>query len=385
MCMLRELLAVSLLAGTAAAQPLKLGAMGDSLTDEYAEESYSYARNWLEQLRVYRGVDTGPTATEAGQPGGTWGEPRRKFYKYNWARSGASTVSALASGQASGLASQYSTDGVMNAVLLIGANDFSPTTTAFFNIYNNFWSQSQIDNYVATRLANMNALIDAARVNGTQLAVTTFVDYSVSPLTRGLYQDPVKRERITTVVKRVNEGIHAMCRSKGVPVIEVYELTTAIFGTNAALKPFLYIGGQDINLNQSDTTSNTNKLAGFVHDNVHPHTTLQGVFANVMMTMANICWQQTFVPFSEEEILMHAGVPYLGVEELQGQLGEYSEYVTNYACLADFDKSGFVDIDDYAAFVGVFESGEQGADFDGSGFVDVEDFAAFVGAFEQGC
>ncbi|MCG3125164.1 MAG: hypothetical protein GIKADHBN_03699 [Phycisphaerales bacterium] len=52
---------------------------------------------------------------------------------------------------------------------------------------------------------------------------------------------------------------------------------------------------------------------------------------------------------------------------------------------ADFDGSGFVDIEDYSAFVAAFESGDESADFDSSGFVDLEDFTAFVAAFEAGC
>lgn len=55
------------------------------------------------------------------------------------------------------------------------------------------------------------------------------------------------------------------------------------------------------------------------------------------------------------------------------------------ACPADFDGSGFVDLEDYTAFVQAFEAGDQSADFDGSGFVDLEDFTAFVLQFESGC
>ncbi len=54
-------------------------------------------------------------------------------------------------------------------------------------------------------------------------------------------------------------------------------------------------------------------------------------------------------------------------------------------CFADFDDSGFVDTDDYSAFVLAFEAGTDDADFDGSGFVDTDDFTAFVLAFEAGC
>ncbi|HRJ49383.1 MAG: hypothetical protein KF787_06010 [Phycisphaeraceae bacterium] len=55
------------------------------------------------------------------------------------------------------------------------------------------------------------------------------------------------------------------------------------------------------------------------------------------------------------------------------------------SCPADFDGSGFVDIEDYTAFVQAFEAGDDTADFDGSGFVDIEDFTEFVLAFEGGC
>ncbi len=54
-------------------------------------------------------------------------------------------------------------------------------------------------------------------------------------------------------------------------------------------------------------------------------------------------------------------------------------------CKADFDHSGFVDIEDFDAYVQAFEEGVDAADFDGTGFVDVEDFSAFVQQFETGC
>ncbi|GMV24607.1 MAG: hypothetical protein AMXMBFR58_06380 [Phycisphaerae bacterium] len=54
-------------------------------------------------------------------------------------------------------------------------------------------------------------------------------------------------------------------------------------------------------------------------------------------------------------------------------------------CPGDFDLSGFVDLEDYIAFVGAFEAGDISADVDGTGFVDLEDFNSFVGWFEEGC
>ncbi len=54
-------------------------------------------------------------------------------------------------------------------------------------------------------------------------------------------------------------------------------------------------------------------------------------------------------------------------------------------CLADFDGSGFMDTDDFDAFIRAFEEGSDSADFDRSGFTDTDDFDAFVHAFEVGC
>lgn len=54
-------------------------------------------------------------------------------------------------------------------------------------------------------------------------------------------------------------------------------------------------------------------------------------------------------------------------------------------CHADIDKSGFVDLDDFIQYVGLFEAGDDAADFDGTGFVDFDDYISYVDAFEAGC
>jgi hypothetical protein len=65
----------------------KLGALGDSLTDEYWDSGVaSYASDWVSLLVTFRGVDCGPTAAQAGT--GTWGEPRNAGYKFNWRAAG---------------------------------------------------------------------------------------------------------------------------------------------------------------------------------------------------------------------------------------------------------------------------------------------------------
>lgn len=54
-------------------------------------------------------------------------------------------------------------------------------------------------------------------------------------------------------------------------------------------------------------------------------------------------------------------------------------------CEADVDTGGFVDLFDYAAFVGWYEAGDRRADLTGDGVVDQRDYGRMVEAFESGC
>ncbi|MCK6477273.1 MAG: hypothetical protein L6Q35_10625 [Phycisphaerales bacterium] len=56
-----------------------------------------------------------------------------------------------------------------------------------------------------------------------------------------------------------------------------------------------------------------------------------------------------------------------------------------FFCWADYDRSDFVDTDDFTAFVVDFEKGVPQADFDGTGFVDLDDYVYFLQRFIEGC
>jgi len=368
----------------ARAQLTGLGALGDSLSDEYSEETYSYAQNWTMQLVLYRGVDMGPTATQAAQPGGTWGEPRRTGYQYNWARSGADSATLLTDGQHTGLASQVGS-GVSHAVLAIGANDFSPATGAYFNIYWGLWSTSQINSYVNARIANVTAAVNVLEASGVKLVLCNYVDYGVAPVTRQVYGNATRRNRVTAAIAQVNAGLLALAYDRELVYVDLNALGTAIFGTNTALNPTLVIGGVSIDLNAKDTTSHTNPLAGFVDDGAHPHTTLQGAFANVLMAGLNAYGAIGLEPFTDEEILQHAGIAYGGQDTLESQIGPGPSFVRNFACPADFDRNGFVNGEDFDAFVAAFAAGDPDADIDANSFVTGEDFDLFVDRFAAGC
>ncbi|MBL8760713.1 MAG: hypothetical protein JNL50_05355 [Phycisphaerae bacterium] len=54
-------------------------------------------------------------------------------------------------------------------------------------------------------------------------------------------------------------------------------------------------------------------------------------------------------------------------------------------CVADFDRDGFVNGNDYDLFAEAFDLGEPGADMDGDGFVNGNDYDLFAEAFDAGC
>ena len=389
------------LVSPARAQVTGLGAIGDSLTDEYAEETYgSYARNWTMQLVQFRAFNMGPTAAAAAQSGNTWGEPRRTGYKYNWARYGADSSSALSDGQHTGLASQVTSGLVSHTVLAIGTNDFSPSTGTFFFIYWGLWSQSQIDSYVNGQIADIAAAVQTLDAAHANILLCNYVDFSVAPVTRGIYTNATRRNRVTAAVTRVNQGIAAIARQHNCMLVDLNALGTAILGTNTALNQFLNIGGVQIQLFNRDTTTHTNPLAGFVDDGAHPHTSLQGIFANTMMTALNVGWHTSYVPFTEQEILAHAGLAYVGPDALPAQLGPLNRFLRNFRCPADVTTlggtagpDGGVTVDDLVGFLQAFFAGSLAiADIASPGGtpapdnqITVDDLVVYLAAFFTGC
>jgi hypothetical protein len=98
------------------------------------------------------------------------------------------------------------------------------------------------------------------------------------------------------------------------------------------------------------------------------------------------------VPFTPVQSGTH--YVYVIIENGEIQCGDMNRYWSEVKlaaggcpgdCVSDFDGSGFVDTDDFDAFVRAFEAGTNNADVDATGFVDTDDYDFFVRAFEAGC
>jgi hypothetical protein len=338
----------------AAADIHGIGAMGDSLSDEYFEDDYAYAIGWVEQLVWFRGIDAGPTAVEAEPPGGTWGEPRRTGFEYDWALSGADSGTLLEQGQHTGLAAQTPERGITHAVRFIGANDFQPFPfpgDAFFEIYNDRWSPERIQRYVDEVVGHVEDAVTTVAPTGVSLVVCTVPDFSVSLWAQFFFEDVDRREVVSEVIGRVGMGIEDIARRHHLVLIDMFEASRAIFGTNRDLRDVLLIGNIEILLQEIDTRGHDNPRAGFVHDAVHPHTHLQGVLANVILEGLNMGYGAGVPLFCEEEILDHAGIEYGGMDTLEPQIGPYPDFVVSFTLpRGDLDGDADVDLDDFAAW-----------------------------------
>lgn len=320
------LIALALLPTTVFAQRVKLGAMGDSLSDEYGEGQAGYARNWPQLLVEYRSVDMGPTAAQAGV--GTWGEPRNKGYEYNWARGGANSATLLTQGQHTGVAGQASSEGVGYAVLAIGPNDFNPWDSAYINIYRGAWSASQVQAYVNQSLDNIETALATVRAARVSVVLANVVDPGPTPLVVSIYPGAANRDRVTAAIRSANAGLKSLAQKYQVPLLDWFGLETALLGSNTNLHSTLRVGNVTINVRASDPgPPNPRPVNGFVFDGFHPNTVVQGILANTILQALNAGYGASVPLFSEQELLKQAGIAYGGSDTLQSQIGPFANYV----------------------------------------------------------
>ena len=314
--------------------PARLGAIGDSLTDEYFEQSYDYARCWTELLVEERGLTFGPR--------GSWGEPRRTGYEDNWARWGATTDDAIAHGQHTGVADGVLTRGVSHVTIYIGTNDFNPVLGAYDLIYDGEWSQVQIDSWIASRIVNLEAMLDVVQPTGAAIVVLDTADPSAKLWVRLNRPDPVRREAVSTAVGQFGAEIRDMVRRRADRVLvflDSFALYRAVFGTSLAPRETLLVGNVAIDLDATDIPGGGVPTAAFVHDQLHPNTVLQALWANAIITALNLGYRTELVPLSEQEMLAAAGIAYGGSDTLEQEIGPLQAFVTVFL-FADGFESG---------------------------------------------
>ena len=383
---IRTLLAASLLAGGVCAQPItRLGAIGDSLTDEYAEQNYgTYSMSWSEILITQRGIDMGPTAADAGV--GNWGEPRRTGHEDNWARFGHTTDDAIATGQHTGAADGIANRNVSHLVVYLGGNDFSPAHGPYADVYNDNWSQAQIDAYVAQQLDNAETILDEVTGLGAKVLVVNLFDFGSMVSVEGNFPDPVGRQRASAMYDAFSAGLVDLAQQRGLPALDMLALNRAIFGTHDENFNNLGIAGVNIRLNVKGDGTRPDRA--FVNDGTHPKSTIQGIWCNAIITALNHAYGTSLTPLTETEILALVGLSPAGPDQLDARIGDLSDYVilpptTN--CPPDTNGDGILSPADFTAWIAAFNTQSPSCDQNADDSCTPADFTAWIANYNAGC
>ena len=212
-------------------------------------------------------------------------------------------------------------------------------------IYEGQATPTEIATLGAQAVAEVVAAARTVKDSGVNLIVATPPEYGIAPFTKHFYPDPIKRERVDTVMETwIEEAKIQLAQDVGVPLADLYSLTKDMWGDHGSENDTFQLGGVALNLNGTGgvdfddvlmrvpVTPTSDTVDAFVHDGIHPNNTIGGLIANVFMTGFNQEFGESFVPFTEQEILAAAG-PNLESMYVSDTLSEslggktYSDYI----------------------------------------------------------
>jgi len=281
-----------------------IGVLGDSQSDEYRADDArginyeAYTKNWLELLVDYRKINAGSWDTRD--------EPRRTGYEYNWARTGATARSMIASGQHIGLADQVKNGEVNVVIIYIGANDFAPylTPDGYDTIYEGRVSDAAVIEKAQHIVADITTAIDTLRVADPKVRILLV---KIPNWDRHLgvqigFPIPEKRERVTKAIHMTNDELEFIATRRNIPTIDPNQFYEELRKSSPDGK--IHVG--DVILER--LLLNNDPKNQFLDDGVHPGTIMNALFANYLMRNLNQYTGTKLKPFSEDEILNFVGL-----------------------------------------------------------------------------
>jgi hypothetical protein len=298
-----------------------VGAVGDSLTDEYSRRSVNYgdasALCWVDLLAQLRGpASPVPELTLGDYQMTSMGSPRGLGYTYNWALGGANTATLLSQGQHTGIATQVRENLVQYVAIFIGSNDFNPFTHgAYRAIYADTMpflgagdmQYANSNEYVDSIVARYTTALDTVSDAGANIIMATIADFGVTPLVIAEFPNGQNRQRVTNVIRTVNDRLRALAAARVLPIVDIFELANLYLGSDP-----LMVGGIDITRG-APPSANSKYLV--LPDRIHPGTVWQGLLANAFIEASNRSYGTNFTPLSDQEILSAAGVDYASGDE----------------------------------------------------------------------
>lgn len=192
------------------------GALGDSQTDEYHGDDQRGGEtvlNWLELLVVTRGLDFGEWSNRSR------GEPRRRGYAHNWARSSAN-MGDVVELQLEGLAQQVEAGEVTHVVLFATSNEWMVRAPLLVQaIYDspdggitdargnpNAGNVRAISGAMITVIDRIAQALERAGSPGGLVVLTQF-DFVRHPLMVELLPDPVRRAYVSSTLDAIHQRV----------------------------------------------------------------------------------------------------------------------------------------------------------------------------------
>lgn len=294
-----------------------LGVAGDSWSDEYAVETYSYAKNWVELLRSQRGVDVGADVNFPApfQPGWDGQEYRRVGSAFNFAYKDSTVIDLITQGpgQDLNIRDLYDLGEISHSVLMIGNGDFAPggqtfTRIASTNPADQPWSDFEVDIEMQSIALFVEFAMSTWAQRPLDYLVTTIPDPTLLPAGRTLF-DAAGRARVTAAVNQVNTAIRGLAAEYHYPLVDLAALTNTLLGTPTNLATQRTIGGNVLTVAGGTAGSNL-----FVQGGVLPHTVFNAYVANAIIEGLNVAYNENIPRFTEQQIVTLAGLTYGGTD-----------------------------------------------------------------------
>ncbi len=312
---LRATLLALILASPAAAAPLRVLAIGDSMTEEYAFEltfsapasnpTNANARNWPELFRIFRAteVSLGPYESTAASyldlrnAGHEWnfgipGTTLRNWVNLLTENPGADPLGPFYSITKSSLEDEILA--VEAVVILLGANDLKQE-------YNDLFNNTEPAGYFSGMLDRLNtvyAWVNTSRgLNRPKIVVCTVPDVGATPQISGIYNVPARQATTRAKIAAFNQSILTWAAGKTYPpsIARLDLLTDRIFDQ----VPF-HLNGTEFALAGSQENP---PLQVFCRDGFHVSTVGQALIANEIMAALELATGRDLTPFSNRGIL----------------------------------------------------------------------------------
>jgi len=314
----RNLLLCALSVPSLGASPLRVLAIGDSMTEEYAFElpfsapasdpTNANTRSWPELLRIFR-----PTEASLGPYESTafsYGDLRNAGHEWNFGIPGMTSRNWFVLinsddpfnpplGESLGFA-YYDTRrklieelyAVQAVVILIGANDLKQD-------YDEIFTGTEPPNFFSglrNRIAAIHDWVRGHRPN-VPIVVCTVPDVGATPQISGTYNDPVRQAATRAKITTFNQSLITWAAAKTRPpaVARLDHLTDRLFDES----PF-HLNGTVFTL-PGDPENPSDRV--FCRDSFHAATMAQALIANEIIAALNAATGRAIPPFTHREIL----------------------------------------------------------------------------------